>query len=77
MLYVCPVGLQLEHQQLRSLNPAQDGALIYKADLRSTLHDVMLYGLLATQCSWLSAGESRDVQAKQGVMDCQTDNRIH
>eukprot|EP00775_Hariotina_reticulata_P010491 gene10491-10650_t len=39
-------GLQLEHQQLRGLNPAQDGALIFKADLHSTLHDVVLYGFL-------------------------------
>lgn len=39
-------GLQLEHQQLRSLNPAQDGALIYRADVQSTLHEVVLYGFL-------------------------------
>jgi hypothetical protein len=39
-------GLQLEHQQLRSLNPAQDGALIYRADMQSTLHEVVLYGFL-------------------------------
>lgn len=39
-------GLQLEHQPLRSLNISQDGALIYKADLQSTLHDVVLYGFL-------------------------------
>lgn len=40
------VGLRLEHQQLHSLHLAQDGALIYKADLQSTLHDVILYGFL-------------------------------
>lgn len=39
-------GLQLEHQQLRSLNPSQDGALIYRADMQSTLHEVVLYGFL-------------------------------
>lgn len=43
---VLRAGLQLEHQQLRSLNISQDGALIYKADLQSTLHDVVLYGFL-------------------------------
>jgi hypothetical protein len=41
-----PAGLQLEHQPLRSLSSSQDGALIYKADLQSTLHDVVLYGFL-------------------------------
>lgn len=39
-------GLQLEHQQLRSLHPGHDGALIYKADLNSTLLDVILFGFL-------------------------------
>lgn len=28
------------------MNPAQDGALIYRADLQSTLHEVVLYGFL-------------------------------
>lgn len=39
-------GLQLEHQQLRSLCLSQDGALIYRADASSSLHDVVLYGFL-------------------------------
>lgn len=43
---LCYAGLQLEHQPLRSLNPVQDGALIYRADLQSTLHEVVLYGFL-------------------------------
>ncbi|WIA08566.1 hypothetical protein OEZ85_007995 [Tetradesmus obliquus] len=61
-------GLQLEHQPLRSLNISQDGALIYKADLQSTLHDVVLYGFLQPD----SAG-CLQVVHRVGVFDAEDD----
>jgi hypothetical protein len=39
-------GLQLEHYALQDLLLVQDGALIYKADVSSSLMEVILHGFL-------------------------------
>lgn len=61
-------GLSLAHQPLHQLPLAQDGALIYKADLDSTLHDVVVYGFLRP-----NAAGTLNVVHRVGVFDAEDD----
>jgi hypothetical protein len=67
LLTFLQAGLQLEHQPLRSLSSSQDGALIYKADLQSTLHDVVLYGFLQPDSAGCLRVRDRESATQQEV----------